>query len=136
MTDQIDYYQLTEGYQFPAATYRLEPALVTAYLEAVEDGVNFSDGERVPPLAVAVLAMNSLSASVSLPGGSIHTQQEVSFQAPVSVGESITCRSWVSRRRERGRFTMMTVDLNVAGETGRPVLSGSTSFILPQKADA
>ncbi len=136
MMEQIDYYQLTEGYQFPEVGYRLAPELVAAYLGAVEDAVNYVDGERVPPLAVAALAMASLSKSVTMPDGSIHTQQEVSFQAPVRVGDEITCRSWVSRKRERSRFNLMTVDLSVVDVAGGEILSGKTSFLLPVRADA
>ena len=134
MTEPMDYYQVTEGYRFPEAGYRLAPALVAAYLDAVDDDANFRDGEQVPPLAVAALAMNSLSNSLTMPDGSIHTQQEVSCLAPASVGESIICRSWISRKKERGRFQMMTVETAVTREDGQPLLRGKTSFILPEQA--
>jgi hypothetical protein len=140
MTQQIDYYQLTQGYQFPEAGYRLTPELVAAYLDAVEDVTNYRDGDQqptaVPPLAVTALAMASLSKSVDMPDGSIHTQQEVSFHAPVSVGEEIICRSWVSSKRERGRFNLMTVDLSVVNAAGTEILTGKTSFILPERPGA
>ncbi len=136
MMEQIDYYQLTEGYQFPEVGYRLAPELVAAYLGAVEDAVNYVDGERVPPLAVAALAMASLSEFVDMPDGSIHTQQEVTFHAPVRVGDRIICRSWVSQKRERGRFNLMAVDLSVLDATGGEVLTGKTSFVLPERPDA
>ena len=136
MIEQIDYYQLTQGYQFPEAGYRLTPELVAAYLDAVEDTTNYTDGERVPPLAVTALAMASLSKSVTMPDGSIHIQQEVSFKAPVRVGDEITCRSWVSSKRKRGRFNLMTVDISVVSAAGTEVLSGKTSFILPERTGA
>jgi len=136
MTEIIDYYQLTEGYQFPEAGYQLTPDLVAAYLGAVEDTANYTDGDRVPPLAVAALAMASLSKSVDMPDGSIHTQQEISFHAPVHVGDQITCRSWVSHKRERGRFNLMAVDLSVVDAAGGEILTGKTSFVLPERPDA
>jgi hypothetical protein len=141
MTEQIDYYQLTQGYQFPEAGYRLTPELVAAYLDAVEDVTNYGDDDHgqpraVPPLAVTALAMASLSKSVDMPDGSIHTQQEASFCAPVHVGDEITCRSWVSSKRERGRFNLMTVDLSVVNAAGVEILNGKTSFILPERSDA
>jgi hypothetical protein len=136
MTEVIDYYQLTEGYHFPEADYRLTPELVAAYLDAVEDVTNYADGDRVPPLAVAALAMASLSKFVDMPDGSIHTQQEVTFYAPVRVGDQIICRSWVSQKRERGRFNLMAVDLSVLDAAGGEVLTGKTSFVLPERPDA
>ncbi len=136
MPEQIDYYQLTQGFHFPDAGYRLAPELVAAYIDAVEDGANFRDNDRVPPLAVTALAMASLSKSVTMPDGSIHTQQEVSFKAPVHVGEEIICRSWVSSKRERGRFNLMTVDISVVNAVGTEVLNGKTSFILPERPGA
>lgn len=136
MTEVIDYYQLTEGYYFPEAGYQLTPELVAAYLDAVEDTVNYADGDRVPPLAVAALAMASLSKFVEMPDGSIHTQQDVSFHGPVRVGDRITCRSWVSHKRERGRFNLMAVDLSVTDAAGGEVLRGKTSFVLPERPGA
>lgn len=136
MTGQIDYSQLEEGYEFPPASIRLEKAEVARYIRAVEEtDTLYRDSSLVPPMAVAAHAMAALSKGISLPPGAIHVSQELNFLDTVNTGDTIISRSKVSRNQNRGKFHMLTVDLNVYKQDNKPILNGRTSFILPQAGE-
>ena len=131
---KLEYEHLETGYEFHPASYRLDAGMVAAYLRAVSDtSPLYQDSEIVPPMAVAALAMAALLESISLPGGTIHVSQEIEFIDPVSVKDTITCHARVSRKQERGKLHLMTIELSVFNQTQKAVLSGKTSFILPQE---
>lgn len=129
---RIDCRQLEKGYQFPVASYTLDPSNVSAYLRAVGETDSIYEGSGlVPPTAVAAYTMAVQSDSVSFPEGSIHVSQELEFLAPVAVGDTITCRTQVSRKQDRGKLHLLTIDLEVHNQHQTLVLVGKTSFILP-----
>ncbi len=130
---KIEYAQLETGYEFRPASYRLDAQMVAAYLRAVDETSRlYQDSELVPPMAIAALAMASLLESISLPGGAIHVSQEIEFIDSVRIKDTITCHASVSRKQERGKLHLMTIDLDVFNQKQKAVLSGKTSFILPQ----
>jgi acyl dehydratase len=129
---KIDCRQLEKGYEFPVASYTLVPSIVSAYLRAVEETDSiYEDGGLVPPTAVAAYTMAVQSESVSFPEGSIHVSQELEFIAPVAVGDTISCRTQVSRKQDRGKLHLLTIDLEVRNQDQILVLVGKTSFVLP-----
>ena len=131
---KIDFGQLEAGYKFPTASYQLDTRMVSAYIRAVEEtGTLYKDSTLVPPMAIAALAMSSLSKSIALPGGTIHVSQELEFIDPVNINDTITCHASVIRKQQRGKLNLMSVKLNVFNQTQEAVLSGKTSFILPQE---
>ena len=123
--------QLVVGYQFPAASYRLEPETIATYLKAIGASGSRYDDKLVPPTAIAAYALAALSDNMSLPSGTIHTHQELEFKSAVPVGETITCYARVSRNQERGKFHFLSIDLDVLDQKQRSVLAGKTSFVLP-----
>jgi len=122
--------ELEVGYEFPTVSYQLEPDLVATYIEAVGAGGSLSEG-LVPPTALATYAMAILLENMSMPSGTIHTNQELEFKGAVSVGEIITCNARVSRNQERGKFHFLNIDIDVLDKKRRSVLAGKASFILP-----
>ena len=129
---KIEYRQLEPGYELPAISYKLEPAMVAHYLAAVEEpGSIYRDNSLVPPTAIAAYAMTALSDTVELPPGVIHTHGEVKFLGAVNTGETISCHSCVSQKLERGQLHLLTIDSSVFNEKEEKVLAGKTSFILP-----
>jgi hypothetical protein len=130
---RVEYHQLEVGYEFPPSRYQVTPQTVAAYLEAVDEpGALYRDSDLVPPLAVGVLAMAALSDSLSFPQGAIHVSQEFEFLATVSTKDTLTSHARVSRKQDRGKLRLLTIDLSVLTEEGREVLTGKTSFILPE----
>jgi hypothetical protein len=135
--DRGDFNQLEVGYEFPTKSYKLDAAAVSAYLKAVEDSNQlYSDIGFVPPLAVAALAMTVLSTNLSLPPGAIHVSQEFEFRDGVSVEETLTSHARVVRNKSRGKMHLFDVELNVLNKDQKTVLTGKTSFILPEQGGA
>lgn len=135
--DKDDFNQLEVGYEFPTKSYKLDAARVFDYLNAIEDSNQlYSDTKLVPPLAVAALAMTVLSTNLSLPPGAIHVSQEFEFLNGVSVEETLTSHAKVVRNKSRGKMHLFDVELNVFDKSQKTVLTGKTSFILPEQGGA
>jgi acyl dehydratase len=129
---KIEYFQLTVGFEFPQQSYTLETETVELYLKATGDSSElFRSARLVPPMAVTAYAMNSLSQAVVLPSGTIHVSQELAFLKTVNIGDTITCRSKVSRKVDRGGLRLMNIDLLVTNQSTEIVLTGKVGFVLP-----
>jgi acyl dehydratase len=124
-----EYEQLTEGYEFPITTYELSPPVISGYLEAVEEPWPFPG--LAPPIAIAACAMRTMSESLVLPPGAIHTSQELEFCKPVSAGAVISCHAWVARKSTRGRMQLLVIALEAFDEDKEQVLGGKATVILP-----
>lgn len=130
---KIEFHQLEEGYKFPPTTYKLDSAMVSTYLKAVEETSSlYQTTGLIPPMAIAAYAMAALSTSISLPPGTIHVSQELEFIDTVSVGDSIVCKAKVTRKQDRSGFHLMTLGLEVFNLDQKRVLAGRTSFVLPE----
>ncbi len=130
---KVSYSQLEVGYEFPPSSYKLDSSIVATYLKAVEETSSlYQDSELVPPMAVAAYAMAALSEGISLPPGTIHVSQEFEFIDTVSTKDTVTSYAEVSRRRDRGKLHLLTVDLNVFNQNQKKVLVGKTTFALPE----
>ncbi len=130
---KIAYRQLDVGDEFRPARYKLDSATVAAYLEAVEETSRLyrEDNKLVPPMAVAAHAMATLSEGISLPAGTIHVSQEFEFKDTVSTEDTLTSHARVTRKQDRGKLHLLTIDLNVFNQNQKEVLAAKTSFILP-----
>jgi acyl dehydratase len=129
---KTEYYQLSVGFEFPPRSYTLDSSAVDLYLEAVKENKDFFRQEGlVPPMAVTAFAMSALSQEIAMPSGTIHVSQELDFLKAVKVGDTITCRSKVSRKIERGGLRLMNVDISVANQNQETVLTGRVGFVLP-----
>jgi len=130
---QIEYYQLTVGYEFTPRSYHLDSSMVSLYLEAVGEFSHlYRQDNRVPPMAVTAFAMSALSQAVIMPPGTIHVSQELDFLHPVRVGDTITCYSKVSRKVDRGGLRLMNTDITVLNQNQEKVLTGRVGFVLPE----
>jgi hypothetical protein len=123
----LSFAELTPGYEFPPFEYELDNTIISKYLKAVEAPVY----EYVPPLAIAVYAMNSMTQSITLPPGSIHASQEFVFLQPVTIGAKIRCCARVVRKLVRSSMNMLVLETNVFNEKDEKVQSGKTTIVLP-----
>jgi len=128
---------LEKGQQFSAASFVLDEEAVARYLEAVEDEalprLAQAEGKAwVPPMAVAALALRSLMEEMTLPASSIHASQELEFVRAVEAGERVTCRAWLSHRSQRGGWWVLAVGMEGTDESGRPVLAGRLTVMVPR----
>jgi hypothetical protein len=134
MTQQskADFYTVAVGFEFPSKTYVLDSALIMAYLKAVKEShVLYSAQNLVPPLAIAAYAMTALAESSTFPAGTVHVTQDLEFLKEVRVGETITCRSKVTRRLDRAGMRIMTTEIQVFDREEQKVLEGRVGFVLP-----
>lgn len=99
------------GHEFPSATFTLTPERVAAYLAAVGD--NGAYGDAVPPLAAVALGLAALQEHVSLPGGSLHTGQEVEQEAPALVGAELRLHARIAQRSERQGMVISVIELDI-----------------------
>jgi acyl dehydratase len=83
-------------------------------------------------MAIAAQAMAALSKNINLPPGAIHISQEFEFLDTVTISDTLISYARVSRKQSRGKFHLLTVDLDVFDQRQKAVLSGKTSFILPE----
>ena len=84
---------LEVGREFPFVSYELTPSVIDKYKEAVDDCSQVST--FVPPLAIAAYTIRAMSASLSLPPGSVHALQELEFFKPVTIGSCVDCHARV-----------------------------------------
>jgi hypothetical protein len=124
---KMDYESLAPGYEFPPARYELSASIISKYLQAVDS----SNGNFVPPLAIAAYAMTAMAGSLTLPPGSIHASQELEFFKLVPVGDVITCHARVARKLTRGNLHMLVLELNVFDQNKERVQSGKATVMLP-----
>ena len=130
---RITFGQLEAGHEFPATSYQLNHSIVTTYLEAVGDTSSlYQNTDLVPPMAIAAQAMAALSKNINLPPGVVHVSQEFAFSNTVTVNDKLVSYARVSRKQHRGKFHLLTVDLSVFDQRKKAVLTGKTSFILPE----
>jgi acyl dehydratase len=128
---------LEKGHRFSATSFVLDEEAVARYLEAVEDGalprLAQAEGKAwVPPMAVAALGLRSLMEEMTLPAGAIHVSQELEFVRPVETGERIACRAWLSHRSQRAGYWVLAVEMEGADESGRSVLTGRLTVMVPR----
>lgn len=130
----VEFQQLEVGYEFSPSRYQLQPSMVNAYFEAVEETSDlYQDTTLVPPLAAAALAMTALSDKLSFPAGAIHISQEFEFMDTVSVNDILTSYARVTKKQDRGKLHILTITFNVFNKQQKEVLSGKTTFLLPEQ---
>jgi acyl dehydratase len=124
--------QLSVGYEFPPATYQLSESVISKYVEAVGGQQDFLESGIVPPLAIGAYAMNALSQSFSIPPGSIHASQEFEFLNVVPIGTTITCKGKIAQKVERGRLSLVVLEINGLNQAKEKVLTGKATVAIPR----
>ncbi len=124
--------QLAVGYEFPPVTYQLSESAISKYVEAVGEQQDFLTSGTVPPLAIGAYAMNALSQSFSIPPGSIHASQDFEFLKVVPIGTTITCSGKIAQKVERGRLSLVVLEINGLNQDGEKVLTGKAMIAIPR----
>ena len=124
--------QLAVGYEFPPVTYQLSESVISKYVEAVGEQQDFLTSGTVPPLAIGAYAMNALSQSFSIPPGSIHASQEFEFLKVVPIGTTITCSGKIAQKVERGRLSLVVLEINGLNQDEEKVLTGKATVAIPR----
>ena len=74
-----------------------------------------------PSLAVAAFALGVLIESVSLPAGSLHASEALSFNAPIPLGAEVECRAVLAQRSVRGGYVVSVLESDL-------VMNGMTAL--------
>ena len=124
--------ELPKGYELPAFPFELSPDWVSEYVASVEDGaIDEIDGDYVPPMAIAALALRALLEGARLPHGAIHLGQELAFLRPVRVGEKLHASARVVSRGERQGWVLSGVEMDVTAADGSAVMHGRATATMP-----
>lgn len=121
-----------------AKQINLEPWQVTResvqeYLDSVGDSQPvYQEWGLAPPLALASRSLGILLAKLQLPGGAIHSLQEVESLGPVPVGCWVGGTAEVAPPRRRGSLEFITVSFSLSGDTGTPLLAGKSMVLVTE----
>ena len=106
---------LAAGHVFPAIAFTINAEQACAYRAAAGDSLHlYDDAGVVPPLAVAALALGALLEHVSLPPGTLHAGESLSFKAPVPAGAALECRATLAQRSQRSGWIVSVLDTEIS----------------------
>jgi hypothetical protein len=113
---------LSAGHVFPPIRFSVDAAKSRAYRDATGDTLDLYDRENIaPPLAVAALALGALLGEVSLPDGTLHASEALTYAAAVPIGAELECRATLTQRSVRAGYVVSVLDSDI-------VLHGSTAL--------
>ena len=118
---------LSAGHVFDPITFSVDPERAQAYRAAAGDELGLYEASGVvPPLTVAALALGALLDHVSLPPGTLHASESLSFKAPVPSGASLQCRATVAQRSQRAGWIVSVLDSEISHDGQVAVLARAT----------
>ena len=122
---------LAAGHVFPPIRFTVDAAQSRAYRDATGDGLELYDSAGVaPPLAVAALALGALLGEVSLPDGTLHASEALTYAAAVPVGAELECRATLTQRSVRAGYVVSVLDSDIVLE-GKTALSTRATVLSP-----
>ena len=128
----IDYAALTPGQKVSTRSYRLDVDTVARYVDAVDDRSGIFDmvdeDVVVPPMAIAALSLRGVINDLSIPGGTLHTNQELEFHNAVRVGEKLKCIATLVQSSVRVGRRFMVLQMQVEDGNGRQVMTGRSTI--------
>ena len=109
---------------------------MSQYLEAVGDPLpHYMELGIVPPMAVSALVLGDLLEKLELPGGAIHSLQEVNTVRAVRLGEELVGWAGLERPRQRGNLQFITASYWVGDAAGSEVQNGKSTVLVPLSGD-
>ena len=90
----------------------------------------------MPPLAISALALCNLLEKMALPGGAIHSLQEVNTVRAVRLGEELVGWAGLERPRQRGSLQFIAASYWVLDAAGNEVQKGKSTVLVPLSEDA
>lgn len=124
---------LKAGTALPSTRFTLTAEMVSAYRNAVEDEAPLYGEEPslVPPTAQAALAVKHLLEALSLPPGTVHIGQELTFHRAAQVGQELLCQAHIDQSGERRGWHFVTVGFQIADLEDQTTVSGRSNLLIP-----
>jgi hypothetical protein len=123
---------LPAGHVFEPLTLTIDPERVRAYCAAAGDSLSvYDDAGFVPPLAIAAFALGVLLESVSLPGGSLHANESLTFRKAVPAGASVECQASLAQRSQRSGWVVSVLDSDIRLD-GETAITARATVLSPQ----
>ena len=131
----MDLNTLEPGHSLVDREIVVTDSMADAYIKAVGDESTLYAEERLVPLmAVVALVMAEAMDAVSLPAGTVHTGQELTFSRPVAMGSVVRCSATVAANSVRRGTRFLTLDLR--GERdGETAVEGRAALAIPEEAE-
>jgi len=105
---------LSAGYQFDTVTFTVDAQRVRAYLAATGDQVALYQQQNIaPPLAVAAFALGALLEEVTLPEGTLHISENLSFHKPVPLDAAVDCIARLAQRSVRAGMVVSVLETEI-----------------------
>ena len=125
---------MTPGQTLPRVSFTLDGDTIEAYRQAVEDSSPLYGEEPglAPPMAPAALAVRELLGALSLPPGTIHAGQELTFSSLLPVGAQVTCDTTISQNGLRGGWRLLAVEFSISQEEGTVCVAGHSTLLIPE----
>ena len=112
--------------------WKITKEWVRQYLEAVGDPLpDYIELGIAPPLAISALALGNLLKKLALPGGAIHSLQEVNTVRAARLGEELVGWAGLERPRQRGNLQFITANYWVQDAAGSEVQNGKSTVLVP-----
>ena len=136
----MDLSTLEPGLVLLSKRLTITAAAAAEFRSAVEDSAElYADERLVPPMAVAALVMGEAMRAVELPGGAVHTGQELEFLAAAPENAELACTASVAQNsvRRGSRFLVLEIRGELGGEGGaETVVAGRATIVVAEQGTA
>jgi 3-hydroxybutyryl-CoA dehydratase len=115
--------------------FRTDPGAVAEYLNATGDGLDiYSRTGFVPPLFLAASSLGLLLREMDLPGGAVHSLQEIGTRNPVSIGSEVRAVANFERPRSRAGLNFITAVCDLIDSSGQTLLVSKSTVMTSDDA--
>ena len=115
--------------------FRTDPGAVAEYLNATGDGLDiYSRTGFVPPLFLAASSLGLLLREMGLPGGAIHSLQEIETRSPVFIGREVRAVANFERPRSRAGLNFITAVCDLIDSSGQTLLVSRSTVMTSDDA--
>ena len=115
--------------------FRTDPGAVAEYLNATGDGLDiYSRTGFVPPLFLAASSLGLLLREMGLPGGAVHSLQEIETRSPVSIGREVRAVANFERPRSRAGLNFITAVCDLIDSSGQTLLVSKSTVMTSDDA--
>ena len=116
--------------------FHTDPEAVAEYLNATGDGLDvYSRTGLVPPLFLAASSLGLLLRQMGLPGGAVHSLQEIETRSPVSIGHEVRAVATFERPRTRAGLTFVTAVCDLIDSSGQTLLVSKSTVMTSDGAE-